>query len=359
MLLSSLRRLRLYCAGEGVAPITDNLLNNRLLMSWLSPISRQIERALKRQVEIQAMTEFFDVSHSKVEFWVNAAPMYSLVDVYEEPRALWTGYEREIQYAILEQYRNSIVMPFAMTYIQQRALRVRYYGGMAYHAVNSRYYISTKTGTFVVGKYVKGSSSGAMGLVNTINTNDITIETYYGEFTVGETIVQYDDESTPTASTVSAVISLYPEIGFTSYNGLWVVNKWIKGRVSGAIGKIASLNYAPVSSLTLTPVSGTFLNNEAVDQYEDAACLSLSSTPTYALIYYVNNRSLAETYPEIVSAVEMQLRYMRRHQLDFENSSSSKDSSTQREHSGSDYNRFVLLPEVLLMIEPYIFRHGF
>ena len=359
MLLSSLRRLKLYCAGDSNNVLSDELKNNRILSVWLTAVSSQIEHFLSRKILLDQYTDYFDIKHSKMEYWIEASPILSLIDVFEDPRSLWIGYEREIQYSYVQQYKNSVVMPFAFSYVAQRSLRVRYLGGLARDAVNSRYAASVSSGTLIVGRYIRGLTSGAVGLVNAFTSNSITIEVYYGTFIYGETIQQFDAESGGSSS-ATAVISKYPEIWFVSKSGNFTASKYLKGRYSGAIAQIVSLNGSPTASLMIQALSGTLLENEPVDQYEDAACTNLSNDNTAttntinALIGFVDNRALCESAPEIVAAVETQIRYMRKHMLDFENVASQKDGSTQRGMNiRAKSFREWLLPEAELLLQSY------
>ena len=359
MLLSSLNRLKIYCAGDSDTRLSNSLKNNSILSMWLTAVSSQIEHYLSRKIYLQLYTEFMDITHSKMEYWVSAPPVLSLVDVYEEPRSLWVGYEREIQYPFVHQNKNSVINPFAFSYIGQRTYRVRYFGGMAYHAVNSRYANSSGTGSFVTGSYIRGATSGAIGLLVTSGASAITIEVLYGSFIFGETVQQYADESCSGSASASCTISQYPELWFVSKNCDFVLNKYIKGTLSGAIGQITALNGTPTAWLTFSPVSGTFINDEKVIQYEDAACTNqsygsslgvISGGEVSAAIGFVENRALVEAFPEIVIATEMQIRYMRKHMVDFENGASHKDGSTQRlKH---DY-RNRIEPEVAMLLSPY------
>ncbi len=359
MLLSSIRRLKLFCAGDNDTVLSDSLKINRTLGIWLPSVSQAIENHLKRTLYLDQYTEFLDVKNGKTEYWVSANPIHSLIDVYEDSQSLWTGDEQEIDDPFVHQLKNSVVMPFYFSYAAQCALRIRYLGGMARHAVNSRYAASSSTGTWAVGKYVKGGTSGAIGIVNAMSSGVLTIEVYYGQFSIGETVSQYDTENGNTSATATAVIGKYPELWFVSRTGDFTAAKYLKGRTSGAIASITSVNGTPAASITFSAISGTLLENETVNQYENAACTTESSnsdgSSIKALIGYVENRALCEAYPDIVLAAEMQVRYMRAHMLDFENGASQKDGRTVRREE----NRGMLLPEVKDKLQPYVNEYGY
>ena len=367
MLLSSVRRLKLHCAGDSDLVLSDSLKNNRTLSLWLSSVSSQFENYLSRKILLDQYVDYWDIKHSKMEYWAEATPILSLIDVFEDPRSLWIGYEREIQYAYIQQYKNSFVMPFAFSYVAQRSLRVRYFGGMARDPVISRYSASVSSGTLVAGKFLIGAMSGAVGLTSSFGTGFVNIENYYGIFSFGETVNQYDDELGTGSSSAVIVISKYPELWLTSRSGSFTVGKYLKGRYSGAIAQIVTLNGGVlVSSLTISPISGLILENEPVDEYDDAVCTSPSyvdaatNNTVNALVGYVENRALCEAFPDLTAACEMQIRYMRKHMLDFENEVSQKNATTRRGANikGKSFREWIL-PEAELLLQPYRKDYGF
>lgn len=275
MLLTSMRRARMFCAGAQSDPVSDTLSNNRLLASWLSSVSQMVENYLNRDIHIQAYTEYFDVLYGKIEYFLPAIPVITLTDVYHDNTGLWTGGESECSNPYIGKDNRSIVLRYTLPWMCKKGLRVRYTGGLAYHAVNSEFILTTGSGTFTVGNYVKGSTSGAIGVVvsYTLATKTLVVENYYGVFQAGETINTYTDEEGLTSAVATDVIAS------------------------------------------------------------------------------ISKQSLAEAYPAIVTATELQLRYMWRHTTDFENAGTNKDGTTLRR--GSETGALPLQPEAINLLGEY------
>ena len=345
MILTSLRRLFLYCAGDTEDPLANTIKNRRVFNTHLPSVSANIENYLRRKILLDNYTEYRDTKNQKVEYYLDATPIYALADVYEDSLAMWTGMERQIQYATMGQTLSSVINPFVFNYIQSRALRVRYIGGLARHAVNSRYAFTAGTSTMTVGNLVAGAISGAVGYVVAISSTVITIEVYYGTFQAGETIQVFADENL-TSGGATGTIDYYPEYGIFYYTGneVYTVGNYVKGHTSGAIARVVSLSGTPVCSTVLS--ANTIIDGEAVDVCSDAACNVVLFTN---VLRKIENRSLVEVAPEIVAGCEMQIRYERKHALDYENISSSRDGMSRR---GTD-SHGLLLPEVRDKISKY------
>lgn len=206
MYLSSLRRLRMYCAGEAESPISNTVQNNRQLTLWLAATSRQIENYCGREFEIKERTEYHDIEYAKIEYWVKAYPIRDLVDVYEDSAGLWDGSESEIDDCFTGMNDNSVVLGSSLEYTAKKALRIVYTGGLAYHPVKSTFAMATVK-TWTAGKYVIGSTSGAVGLVVSSSTYYLIVENYYGIFEKGETLTEYTNEDGTSATGISSTIS--------------------------------------------------------------------------------------------------------------------------------------------------------
>jgi hypothetical protein len=84
---------------------------------------------------------------------------------------------------------------------------------LANSAVQSGYTMTSVTNAYAAGQYVFGQTSGSVGIVvsYTAGTKLLTIENYYGQFQVNETIKVYADEiqTAPllVTDTISAIAS--------------------------------------------------------------------------------------------------------------------------------------------------------
>lgn len=209
MLLSSLRRLRLVCAGMTTDPITDNLTNNRLLKQWLSATSQQIEKFLNRELHIEIRTEYFDVTYMRDEYWPKAYPISSITSVYSDSTGLYDGSESEESDYYIGIHERSVCLDTTFDWIARKGLRIIYTGGLAYDPVKSIFSLASIAGTFTIGKYAIGNTSGAVGIISAWSTPALTVENYHGIFISGEIISQYDNEAgtTPVTPTVYGTIS--------------------------------------------------------------------------------------------------------------------------------------------------------
>ena len=176
-----------------------------------------IEKYLDRDLEIGDKTEYYTLSSRRKQFWVKAPPIITLTDVYVDLEGLYTGRESIIPYCFPDEFLSSVRFPYAywMEWTGVKSIRVRYNGGLASHAVNNSFTIPTGyTGTWAVGSYVSGGTSGAVGIVTAVVAPSpsfdatLTVETYYGVFTAGETLTQTTAEGTGTATASGRLLTI-------------------------------------------------------------------------------------------------------------------------------------------------------
>jgi hypothetical protein len=317
---------------------------------WLPAVSADIESYLRRTIKLDQYIQYFDVQGSKPEFFLPAFPILSLQDFYEDPLAQYIGNERQVQYVFPGMTFHSLLSMYVMNYPGRKNLRARYYGGLARHAVNSRYSLTTCTGTLTVDDtlYVIGQDSGAVGFCKNIDTDAqgsyITIEVYYGSFQAAEMIIQNTAEDGSGTTSADAILKTYPEYGFYRITGNenYAVGQYVKGQTSGNIQQIAAVSGTPIATVTLD--GNGILDNEAVNVCSDPTCTNTLFQNQFRVM---ENRGLIEVAPEIVTGCEMQLRYTRQRGLDFENAGTNKDGVTRRDNN---QNRSLLLPETKSMI---------
>ncbi len=224
MRLTSLRRIRTLVVGQQTDILTLNLNNNRLLEMWIDSVSGMIEKFLDRTLKSQAYTEYFPLTNGRTRFWVKGTPITTLTSVYEDSSGEWEGSESELTDSFTDENGNSANIPFTLNYAGVKNIRVIYTGGLATHPVNSTYTIDS--GTFTTGKFVIGSTSGAVGVVVSQSGTALTIEDYYGTFD-NELITEYDNEdatsptgetATISAVTASSLLRVAPEIVMAAEN---------------------------------------------------------------------------------------------------------------------------------------------
>lgn len=277
MLLTSIRRLRSYYAGSGVAPLTASANVDRMLNWWNDAVSEMIEGYLNRWLLLSTYTEYFDVMMEKTEYFLKGIPVVSFPGddpthniygcVYIDRLGLWAGNEAPLMNYYIGKDSRSIVIAKTLPWAAKKALRVQYTGGLATHGTQSVYVMNTNV-AFTAGMYIIGQTSGATAYVISYvsGTKTLTAETLFGKFIAGETVNAYTDEGGTTAILVTTTIAS------------------------------------------------------------------------------ITSQSLAESYPSITRAAEIQIRYNYTHQKDFENMSSQRDGTTQR-WRGSVGESSQLVPE--------------
>lgn len=124
-----------------------------------------------------------------------------------------------------------------------------------------------------------------------------------------------------------------------------VADNFVEGQSSGAMGIVIS---KVSTAITIEMLYGVYEVGETVQgkDTEDGD----SITDATAVLSSRDVTSLAEGYPDIVEACEIELAYMQRHRFDLENQSTLEGQTSRRDFT-KDYN---LLPEVRGMLEKYI-----
>lgn len=101
---------------------------------------------------------------------------------------------------------------------------------------------------------------------------------------------------------------------------------------------------------------GTFGAGDDLFQADTEADLFGDSPDGVGTITSISNQSIAEAYPALEAAVEIEIRYCAKHQLDFENISSMNDQ-TQRRSPGQMTDAYNLQPEARGKLAKFI-RYG-
>lgn len=145
-------------------------------------------------------------------------------------------------------------------------------------------------------------------------------------------------------------------LAYHAVNSVWTVSasksfvagRYIIGGTSNAVGWVVSYSG---TTLTVENYYGIFQAGETITQHaQENGSDATSETDT---ITSIDRTSLAEGYPDIVQACEMQIGYMRRHTTDIENRGTNKDGKTTRVLSPRIAQRYPLLDEVRDMLNPY------
>ena len=220
MLLTSFERMRRYLASEAngsleidESNLIDNQPNKRDVLPWIQSASSQVEKYLGRKIGIESRTEYFDLIPGQKEFWVAAPPISTLTSVYEDSSGQWDGdSESELDDPIIGSNSYSFITDTdeSLGYKSKKAIRVIYTGGLAYHATQSVYTLTTDDDTgWTAGYFIEGDSSGSVGIVKSFDSinNRLTVEVLYGLFDSDEAITEYTTERLTTASGETGTIS--------------------------------------------------------------------------------------------------------------------------------------------------------
>ena len=129
--------------------------------------------------------------------------------------------------------------------------------------------------------------------------------------------------------------------------GSWTAGKYMVGSSSLAVGLIITAsNTAPVVEI----LYGVFEVAETLTEYtseDQSDATGITATLTSKTI-----TALCESYPAIVEACEMEIRYLRKYKDSYENTGITKDGTTVRRDS-REKKRLRLQPEVIDMIDPF------
>lgn len=131
----------------------------------------------------------------------------------------------------------------------------------------------------------------------------------------------------------------------------FTTNYFVLGNTSGAMGIVISRD---TKTLVLDNLRGAFEAGETITEYTtESADAATTVTDVIASITY---QSLAEAYPDITIAAQMQIRYMFKHKDDFELVGSTRDATNLRRNNERPELRFIA--EVVNMLAPYRRMHG-
>jgi hypothetical protein len=139
-----------------------------------------------------------------------------------------------------------------------------------------------------------------------------------------------------------ATQSTYTLTGVTGASNI-AAGRFAFGNSGEAIGKVISYNDT-TKEIVIDNYAGRFMEGEALTF--QPAIYSQDIASTGATILSIDKQSLVEAFPEIGRAVEIELRFMEKHEQDFENSSDGgKSGATRRNPRSKDEDPVSLQPE--------------
>ena len=213
--LSSVERLRRF-VGQ-----SSSTTNDRLLLQYLGAVSKNIASFCCRDFQLTSHTEYFDTESETLEYFLRGLPVSSITSAYYDSTGLFDGSESQLSDPHPGSGGRSVVLPVDQP-DALRALRVIYVGGLAAHGTRNTLALTGVAGTFVAAYFVKGSLSGASGIIYaTTAATPISIEVLAGAFEVGDVLTMQTSEggadvggvtATVSAITAPALCELYPEL---------------------------------------------------------------------------------------------------------------------------------------------------
>lgn len=176
--------------------------NDGAFIRLISTASNRISFYLRREngIRLATYTEYFNPSLGQKIFRLNAYPITSITSIYTDSTGKYSGNQSLIpstdyiigsdnKTVIFNSYPIDGVFPFNGVY--QKSLKITYIGGLASDGVLSQWTKSEDTGgTLSVGNYIKGNTSGAVGILRSVASGTVSYESIYGEFQA-ETITEY------------------------------------------------------------------------------------------------------------------------------------------------------------------------
>lgn len=129
----------------------------------------------------------------------------------------------------------------------------------------------------------------------------------------------------------------------------WTAGSYCVGSTSGAVGIVSSVT--DEETLVIENLQGIFQASETITEYdtEDPDTRTSDASTT---ITTIDRQSLAESYPDIVQAAEIEVDYHFRHKNDYEMVSDQRDGTTlRRDRFTKPKSPFI--EEVMQLLEPY------
>lgn len=129
-------------------------------------------------------------------------------------------------------------------------------------------------------------------------------------------------------------------------SGTFDVDKFVSGSLSSTIGIIKAVT---ATTITVEVLYGKFEIGETINEWDTEDAIGTSAAT--AVLTSASSLALCEGYPEIVTACEMQLRYLWKNKNTFEDGGVNKDGQSNRRSPSDGWKE--LQPEVKGLIDSY------
>ncbi len=146
-----------------------------------------------------------------------------------------------------------------------------------------------------------------------------------------------------------AVNSTFTVSGVTGASNI-VPGRYAYGNTSEAIGKVISYD-TETEALVLESINGIFMQGEALSF--QSAIYAQDIAATAATIATIDRQSLVEQFPDLNQAMQIELRYMNKHQMNYEDTSAGGVQGSTFRHTEGDYRPYTFQPETLGILNRY------
>ncbi len=127
-----------------------------------------------------------------------------------------------------------------------------------------------------------------------------------------------------------------------------VAGRYAYGNTSEAIGKVISFDG---TTLVLESINGIFMAGETLSFQSAPYAQDIAATS--ATILTIDRQSLVEQFPDLNQAMQIELRYMNKHQMNFEDTSAGGAQGSTYRHTEGDYRPYTFQPETLGILNRY------
>jgi len=134
--------------------------------------------------------------------------------------------------------------------------------------------------------------------------------------------------------------------------GSIITGRYAYGATGEAIGKVASYDDT-TKKIVLESMQGVFLPLEALTF--SAALHAQDIAATGATVASIDRQSLVEAFPDIARAIDIEIRFMEKHENDYENQTDGgKYGATHRMRPTTSDQRLTLQEETIARLAPYV-----
>lgn len=187
-MLSSLLKLSRY-TGLNIDTAQNRDENRSRLLSWQASVSSLVESFCNRKFIIESRTEVFDTEPGQRSYIPLGLPILSITSVKSDFEGRFDGtsdYTLSSSDYRIGPSNMSLVLNWPAI-VAIGGLQVVSTGGLAYHPVRS-VFACTISGSPQTGWLCVNDTKSAVGIVRAASSGSLTIENFYGVFSLGDVL---------------------------------------------------------------------------------------------------------------------------------------------------------------------------